>query len=125
LFRFKNDCLVTIRNLVLSKSTLDLSFIRRLQCQNILSRSTQICNLCSGNANAAVRRYANAYITANRGYFELSLRHPAARQFCRSTIAAKILWSSLFDTSNVNQVLMSIYMTISNYSCQKYGTFSF
>jgi hypothetical protein len=42
-----------------------------------------------------------------------------------STIAAKILWSSLFDTSNVNQVLMSIYMTISNYSCQKYGTFSF
>jgi hypothetical protein len=41
------------------------------------------------------------------------------------TIAAKILWSSLFDTSNVNQVLMSIYMTISNYSCQKYGTFSF
>jgi hypothetical protein len=43
----------------------------------------------------------------------------------RRTIAAKILWSSLFDTSNVNQVLMSIYMTISNYSCQKYGTFSF
>jgi hypothetical protein len=42
-----------------------------------------------------------------------------------STIAAKILWSSLFDTSNVNQVLMSIHMTISNYSCQKYGTFSF
>jgi hypothetical protein len=42
-----------------------------------------------------------------------------------STIAAKILWSSLFDTSNVNQVLMSIYMTISNYPCQKYGTFSF
>jgi hypothetical protein len=41
------------------------------------------------------------------------------------TIAAKILWSSIFDTSNVNQVLMSIYMTISNYSCQKYGTFSF
>jgi hypothetical protein len=41
------------------------------------------------------------------------------------TIAAKILWSSLFDTSNVNQVLMSIYMTISNYSCQKYGTFIF
>jgi hypothetical protein len=41
------------------------------------------------------------------------------------TIAAKIRWSSLFDTSNVNQVLMSIYMTISNYSCQKYGTFSF
>jgi hypothetical protein len=41
------------------------------------------------------------------------------------TIAAKILWSSLFDTSNVNQVLISIYMTISNYSCQKYGTFSF
>jgi hypothetical protein len=41
------------------------------------------------------------------------------------TIAAKILWSSLFDTSNVNQVLTSIYMTISNYSCQKYGTFSF
>jgi hypothetical protein len=36
-----------------------------------------------------------------------------------------VLWSSLFDTSNVNQVLMSIYMTISNYSCQKYGTFSF
>jgi hypothetical protein len=27
-----------------------------------------------------------------------------------STIAAKILWSSLFDTSNVNQVLMSIYL---------------
>jgi hypothetical protein len=43
----------------------------------------------------------------------------------RRTIAAKILWSSLFDTSNVNQVLMSIYMTISNYSCQKYGIFSF
>jgi hypothetical protein len=42
-----------------------------------------------------------------------------------STIAAKILWLSLFDTSHVNQVLMSIYMTISNYSCQKYGTFSF
>jgi hypothetical protein len=42
-----------------------------------------------------------------------------------STIAAKILWSSLFDTSNVNKVLMSIYMTISNYSCQKYGIFSF
>jgi hypothetical protein len=42
-----------------------------------------------------------------------------------STIAAKILWSSIFDTSNVNQVLMSIYMTISNYSCQKYGPFSF
>jgi hypothetical protein len=42
-----------------------------------------------------------------------------------STIAAKILWSSLFDTSNVNKVLMSIYMTISNYSCQKFGTFSF
>jgi hypothetical protein len=35
------------------------------------------------------------------------------------TIAAKILWSSLFDTSNVNQVLMSIYMTISNYSVVK------
>jgi hypothetical protein len=42
-----------------------------------------------------------------------------------STIAAKILWSSLFDTSNVNKVLMSIYLTISNYSCQKYGIFSF
>jgi hypothetical protein len=41
------------------------------------------------------------------------------------TIAAKILWSSLFDTSNVNKVLMSIYMKISNYSCQKYGIFSF
>jgi hypothetical protein len=43
-----------------------------------------------------------------------------------STIAAKILWSSLFDT-NVNKVLMSIYMTISNYSeiIQKYGIFSF
>jgi hypothetical protein len=26
-----------------------------------------------------------------------------------STIAAKILWSSFFNTSNVNQVLMSIY----------------
>jgi hypothetical protein len=26
------------------------------------------------------------------------------------TIAAKILWSSLFDTSNVNQVLMLIYV---------------
>jgi hypothetical protein len=46
------------------------------------------------------------------------------REIC-GTIAAKILWSSLFDTSNVNQVLMSIYMTISNYSCQKYGTLSF
>jgi hypothetical protein len=32
------------------------------------------------------------------------------------TIAAKILWSSLFDTSNVNKVLISIYVTISNYS---------
>jgi hypothetical protein len=41
------------------------------------------------------------------------------------TIAAKILWSSLFDTSNVNEVLMSIYMTISIYSCQKYDIFSF
>jgi hypothetical protein len=41
------------------------------------------------------------------------------------TIAAKILWSVLFDTSNVNEVLMSIYMTISNYSGQKYGIFSF
>jgi hypothetical protein len=25
---------------------------------------------CSGNANAAVRRYANAYVMANGGYFE-------------------------------------------------------
>jgi hypothetical protein len=28
---------------------------------------------CSGNANAAVRRYANAYVMADKGYFEYLL----------------------------------------------------
>jgi hypothetical protein len=60
-------------------------------------------------------------------YYLIGRSHPQKRLMwvIYGTIAAKILWSSLFDSSNVNQALTSIYMTISNYSCQKYGTFSF
>jgi hypothetical protein len=29
-----------------------------------------VCGECSGNANADVRRYADAYVMANGGYFE-------------------------------------------------------
>jgi hypothetical protein len=56
--------------------------------------------------------------------FALFMFLPCRLMSCAFTIAAKIHWSSVFDTSNVNQVLMSVYMTILNYSCQKYGTFT-
>jgi hypothetical protein len=82
MFRFKNDCLVTIRNLlcIVKVYTLTLSIAckdsNHLQCQNILRGVCRyayryfLYGECGGNANAAVRRYANACVMTNEGYFE-------------------------------------------------------
>jgi hypothetical protein len=66
MFRLKNDCLVTIRNLLLSKTIVyNARIFYRGVCRYVFCVWKY-----SGKATAAVRRYSNACIRANGGHFE-------------------------------------------------------
>jgi hypothetical protein len=69
MFRFKNDSLVTVRSLHFDTIYLLSVAYKRLQSFTLPVYSADM-HFVSGNATAAVQRYTNTYVRANRGYFE-------------------------------------------------------